>query len=85
MVAQAVGLSVGLCLAQCAVLCAQLLPPLTVKRVVDGGLAEAGSSIAELARMIGKVRCCRSCIAIAIGSALHCIRIVLLCVASTQR
>ncbi len=54
MVAQAAGLSVGLCLAMCAVLCAQLLPPLTVKRVVDGGLGEAGGALAQLTRMIGK-------------------------------
>ena len=53
-VAQAVGLSVGLCLAQCAVLCAQLLPPLTVKRVVDEGLATAGVSMAEMTRLIAK-------------------------------
>jgi hypothetical protein len=54
LVSDAVGFSVGLCLAVCAVLCAQLLPPLTVKKVVDGGLEEAGASLAEMMRLLGK-------------------------------
>lgn len=50
----AFGLVAGLCLAQCAVLIAQLLPPFTVKRLVDQRLAEAASALAELVDMAAK-------------------------------
>ncbi len=50
----AYGLIIGLCLAQCAVLCAQLLPPLTVKRVIDEGLATSSKSLSALLTMVHK-------------------------------